>query len=122
MLRSDFGIQKIKYYNTVPKGYQGTMGDTGEIITAILVLGAAILLTRQFHAWKIKRAYLSIIEDLKGRGAHTPETAIHLPYAHRSPLRFGVRDHRPTAMKGLVAENFVGITEDGRYYILDGRV
>ncbi len=98
------------------------MGETGEIITAILVLGAAILLTRQFHAWKLKRAYLTIIEDLKSQGAHTPDTAVHLSYARRSLLRFGVRDHRPTAMKGLVAENFVGITEDGRYYLLDNRV
>ena len=97
------------------------MGETGEIITGILILGAVILLTRQFHAWKIKRAYLTIIDDLKSQGAHNPETAIHLPYASRSPLKFGVRDHRPTAMKGLVAENFVGTTEDGRYYILDGR-
>ena len=98
------------------------MGETGEIITAILVLGAAILLTRQFHAWKLKRAYLRIIEDLKSKGAHTPATAVDLPYARRSPLKFGVRDHRPTAMKGLLAENFVGITEDGRYYILGNKV
>ena len=98
------------------------MSETGEIILGIFLLGAVILLTRQFHGWKIKRAYLTIIEDLKSKGAHTPETAIHLPYAGRSPLRFGARDHRPTAMKGLIAENFVGITEDGRYYILDGRV
>lgn len=98
------------------------MGEIGEIITGILVLGAAIILTRQFHAWKIKRAYLTIIEDLKSQGAHTPETAIDLPYAHRSPLRIGVRDHRPTAIKGLISENVVAVTEDGRYYILDNRV
>jgi hypothetical protein len=97
------------------------MGETSEIILGILLLGAVILLTRQFHAWKIKRAYLSIIEDLKGRGAHTPETAIHLPYARLSPIKLGLKDHRPTAIKGLVSENVVGITEDGRYYILDGR-
>jgi hypothetical protein len=98
------------------------MGETGEIITAILFLGAAILLTRQFHAWKLKRAFRTIIEDLKSQGAHTPATAVHLPYARRSPLKFGIRDHRPTAMKGLVAENVVAITDDGRYYLLDGRV
>jgi hypothetical protein len=97
------------------------MGETGEIITAILLLGVTILLTRQFHAWKIKRAYLKIIEDLKIQGADTPATAVHLPYARRSPLKFGIRDHRPTAIKGLVAENFVGITEDGRYYLQDKR-
>ena len=98
------------------------MGETGEIIIGVLILGAVILLTRLFHGWKIKRAYLTIIEDLKRQDARTPETAIHLPYARRSPLKLGVRDHRPAAMKGLVSENLVGLTEDGRYYILDGRV
>ena len=98
------------------------MDGTGDIIIGILMLGAVIVLTRQVHAWKIKRAYLTIIEDLKRQGARTPETAIHLPYARRSPLKLGFRDHRPAAMKGLVSENLVGLTEDGRYYILDGRV
>ena len=98
------------------------MGETGELIIGILVLGIVILLTRQFHAWKIKRAYLTIIEDLKRQGARTPETAVDLPYARRNPLRFGIRDHRPNAMKGLIAEQVVGVTEDGRYYILDSRI
>jgi len=98
------------------------MAQTGEIIISIILLGAAILLARQFHAWKLKRAFLTIIEDLKSQGALTPETAVNLPYAHRSVLSFGVRDHRPNAIKGLVAEKIVGITEDGRYYILDNRV
>ena len=98
------------------------MGETGELIIGILVLGVVILLTRQFHAWKIKRAYLTIIEDLKRQGARTPETAVDLPYARRSPLKFGVRDHRPNAMKGLITEQIVGITEDGRYYIMVSRV
>jgi hypothetical protein len=103
------------------EGYQGIMGETGELIIGILVLGAAILLTRQYHAWKIKRAYLTIIDDLKRQGARTPETAVDLPYARRSPLKFGMRDHRPNAMKGLIAEQIVGITEDGRYYIMVGK-
>jgi hypothetical protein len=98
------------------------MTETAEIILSIFVLGAAIVLTRQFHAWKIKRAYLTVIEDLKSRGALTPEKAVTLPYARQSILKFGLRDHRPTALKGLIAENVVGITEDGRYYILDRRV
>jgi len=98
------------------------MGETTEVVIGILILVIVLLLTRQFHAWKIKRAYLTIIEDLKSQGAHNPETAVALPYARRSPLKFGVRDHRPTAMKGLIAEHVVGMTEDGRYYILDRRV
>jgi len=98
------------------------MTETGEIIISVLIFGAAILFTRQFHAWKIKRAYLSIIEDLKSQGALTPDTAINLPYSQRSLIKFGLRDHRPTALKALVNENIVGITEDRRYYILDSRV
>jgi hypothetical protein len=98
------------------------MAETGEIIIGILMLVVAIVLTRQFHAWKIKRAYLTIIEDLKRQNALSPETAVHLPYAQRSILKFGVRDHRPTALKGLITENIIGMTQDGRYYILDSRV
>jgi len=98
------------------------MTETVEIIISVLILGAAIIFTRQFHAWKIKRAYLSIVEDLKSQGAMTPETAITLPYSQRSLLKFGLRDHRPAALKALVNENIVGITEDRRYYILDSRV
>ena len=98
------------------------MPETTELILSLLILGAAIVLTRQFHAWKIKRAYLNIIEDLKSKGAQTPETAINLPYAQRHPLRLGLRDHRPVALKGLIAENIIGLTEDGRYYLLDKRV
>jgi len=98
------------------------MGETGDIIIGILILGTVIVLTRQFHAWKIKKAYLTIIENLKSQGALTPETAINISYANRSILRFGVRDHRPMALKGLIAENIVGITQDGRYYISDSRV
>jgi hypothetical protein len=98
------------------------MGETSEIIIGIIILGAAILLTRQFHIWKIKRAYLTIIEDLKRQGARSPETAVDLPYANRPLLKFGMRDHRPNAMKGLIAEQVVGITDDKRYYIMDSRV
>ena len=112
----------MNYHNTVLEGYQGMMGETGELIIGILVLGVVILLTRQFHAWKIKRAYLTIIDDLKRQGARTPETAVDLAYARRSPLKFGVRDHRPNAMKGLITEQIVGITEDGRYYLLVNRI
>jgi len=98
------------------------MAETGEIIIGILLLCAVIFLTRQFHAWKIKRAYLTVIEDLKRHGATTPASAKNLPYAKRSILNFGLKDHRPIALKGLITENIVGITEDGRYYILDSRI
>jgi hypothetical protein len=111
--------KKSKYYNVVFGRYQGLMPETVELIISILLLGAALILSRQFHAWKIKKAYLRIIEDLKSREAFNPESAIVLPYANRPILRIGLRDHRPTALKSLVADRIVGITEDGRYYLLD---
>ena len=45
-----------------------------------------------------------------------------MPYANRPFLRIGLRDHRPMALKGLVAENIVGNTQDGRYFLLDKTV
>ena len=45
-----------------------------------------------------------------------------MPYANRPFLRIGLRDHRPMALKGLVAENIVGTTPDGRYFLLDKTV
>lgn len=98
------------------------MAETGEIILSILVLGGVIFLARYFHVWKIKQAYLSIVEDLKRQGALSSETAVDLPYANRPLLKFGLRDHRPVALKGLISENVIGKTEDGRHYILDKRV
>lgn len=114
--------EELEYYNAVSGGYQGTMPQTTELIISIILLVLALILSRQFHAWKIKKAYLRIIEDLKSREAFTPESAIVLPYATRPFLRIGLRDHRPAALKSLVAEHIVGMTEDGRYYILDKRV
>ena len=98
------------------------MPDAVQLIISVILLVAAIVLTRQYHAWKIKKAYLHIVEDLKSHDAVTPQSAILLPYANRPILRIGLRDHRPAALKGLVAENIVGVTEDGRYYLLDKRV
>jgi hypothetical protein len=98
------------------------MSETAQLIISLLLFGAAIVLTRQFHAWKIKKAYLRIIDDLKSQGALAPESAINLPYAQRPLLRMGLKDHRPTALKSLVTDAIVGMTDDGRYYLLDKRV
>ena len=95
------------------------MPESFQVIISILLLGAALILSRQFHGWKIKKAYLRVMEDLKSRQAFNPESAVALPYANRPFLRIGLRDHRTAALKSLVAENIVAMTEDRRYYILD---
>lgn len=95
------------------------MSETTELIIGIGVMLIAITLARTYHGWKIKRAYMRIIEDLKAKGALSPETAVTLPYAPKGPIQIGLKDHRKTALKSLVRDNFVGVSEDGRYYLID---
>ncbi|MCP4629104.1 MAG: hypothetical protein GY850_37210 [bacterium] len=89
------------------------------MVIGIAVLLAVITLTRRFHAWRIKRAYRLIIEDLKTQGAFGAESAVKLPYARRSVSKMGIRDHLPLALDHLVFDNIVCIVEDDKYYLED---
>jgi len=95
------------------------MSETSQIIMGICILVAILALTRKYHGWKIKRAYLYVIEDLKANNARDPESAVELPYGRKNVLRMGLKDHRPTALKSLVLDNIVGMSEDGKYYLND---
>ena len=98
------------------------MSETGQLILGICFLIVVIILTKKFQAWKIKRAYLFIIEDFKAQGAFDPASAIDQPYARIARLRMGLRDHRPTALHLLIQDNIVGVTDDGKYYLKDKTV
>jgi hypothetical protein len=98
------------------------MSDTAELIIGICVLLGVIMLTRRYHAWRVKRAMILIINDLKAQRAFTPESAIDLPYAKRNVAKLGRRDHRPMAMDHLAFDNIVGVTEEGKYYLIDKSV
>ena len=93
------------------------MSETGRIILLICILIIVYVLTRKVHAWKIKRAYISIIKDLEQQKAVDPSSAIELPYAKIGVFRFGVRDYRPKAIEYLIVSNIIGMTESGRYYL-----
>jgi hypothetical protein len=93
------------------------MSETTQLILGISLLIAVIALTRKYHAWRIKRAYIFIIDDLKNKGAYGVSSAVDLPYARRNLLRLGVRQHHPQAMDHLIMENIVAKTEDGRFYL-----
>ena len=94
------------------------MSDTTELILCIAVLIVVIILTRRYHAWRIKRAYIFIIDDLKNKGAYSVNSAVDLPYAKRNLLKMGLRQHHPQALDHLIMENIVAKTEDGRYYLI----
>ena len=93
------------------------MPETTEMIIGIAALLAVITLTRRFHAWRIKRAYRLIIEDLRARGALDAESAVKLPYARRSISKMGIRDYLPLALDHLVFDNIVCLAEDDKYYL-----
>jgi hypothetical protein len=94
------------------------MSETMQIILGIGIMLIVIVLTRRYHAWKIKKAYLFIIEDLKAKGAFDLKSAVDLPYGRRNILRIGLKDHRPTALKSLILDKIVGVSEDGKYFLL----
>ena len=98
------------------------MSETSELIIGIGVLILVFVLSRKFHAWRFKRAYLFIIDDLKKRAAYSAHAAVELPYAKRNLLRMGARQHRPRALEHLIQENIVGKTEDGRYYLIQKNI
>ena len=98
------------------------MSETTELILAITALIAVITLTRRYHAWRFKRAYIFIIDDLKNKGAYSADSAVNLPYAKRNLLKMGLRQHHPQALDHLIMENIVGTSEDGRFYLMQKNV
>ena len=93
------------------------MSDKIELIWGIAALIVVIILTRRYHAWRLKKAYLFIINDLKKKGAYSAHSAVNLPYAEKNILRMGLRQHHPQVLEQLVLENIVAKTEDKRYYL-----
>lgn len=98
------------------------MSEYAQMFIAICILFVVVMLTKKFHAWKIKRAYFSIVKDIKAKKAFDSQTAVDLTYARGPAFRVGLRDHRPIALEHLVQDNIVGVTDDGKYYLKDKTV
>jgi hypothetical protein len=67
----------------------------------------------------MRQAYLSTVKDLERNGAFDPHSAIELPYAKKSLFQIGVRDHRPKTIEYMIANNIIGMTDSGKYYLRD---
>ena len=98
------------------------MNETTQLILGIGALIVVIALTRKYHAWRIKRAFIYIVDDLKNKGAYSAHSAVDLPYAKRNLLRMGLRQHHPQALNNLIMQNIVAKTEDGRYYLVQQNI
>ena len=98
------------------------MSEKLELFIALAALLLVFIITRRYHAWRIRRSYRWVVDDLKAAAAHSPDSAVDLPYARKNLLRIGLRDHRKMALNHLAMEQIVGITDDGRYYLLNREV
>jgi len=98
------------------------MSQGTQVIFGIFILAGVFMLTRRFHAWRVKRAYFFIVEDLKAREALDPQSSVELPYDRRPLLRMGMRDFRPQALQDMIANNIVEVTDSGKYYLKDKTV
>jgi hypothetical protein len=93
------------------------MLETVQIILGIILLIGIYIFTQLVVGLRIKRAARGIVRDLDLKKAHTPESAIDLPYARTNFLRIGLRDFRPKALSALIQGEIVGKTPAGKYYL-----
>ena len=95
------------------------ISETGQIIIGVCVLIVVYILTRRYHAWRMARVYTLIIKDLEQKGAIDPSSAVDLPYSRKNMFRIGTRDYRPKVLEFMTLNNIVGVTANGRYYLLN---
>ena len=93
------------------------MDEKLELIIGLPILILVIALTRRYHAWQIRRTQRRVVDDLKKRGALSPEAAVELTYVRRPMMGMGLRDHRKMALQQLTLEEIVGMTSEGRFYL-----
>ncbi len=96
------------------------MSHTAQNIIGLILLASVFVLTRYGIGWRMKRASLRVIQELKSSHARDPATAVALDWAQPNWLKFGLRDFRPGALKAMLANGLVNQTPDGRYYLPNG--
>ncbi|MBL7225175.1 MAG: hypothetical protein ISS59_03490 [Desulfobacteraceae bacterium] len=93
------------------------MSEGTQIIVGVILLIGVYILTRQFHAWQMRRAYTTVLKDLEQREAFDPSSAVELPYAKVGIFRMGIRDYRPKAVQYMTQTGVAAMTADGKYYL-----
>ena len=96
------------------------MSDVVAIVLMILLMIGVFILTLFITGWRMKRACEFILLDLEKQKAFDPNSAVALPYCHRSMFHIGLRDYRPKALNVLVQNGDIRTHEGGRYYLREG--
>lgn len=95
------------------------MSEKIELFFGLIGLLLVIAITRRYHAWRIRRSYRHVVDDLKAADAVSEQTAVDLPYSGKNLMRIGLRDHRKMALNHLTMDRIVGMTREGRYYLIE---
>jgi len=95
--------------------------ETWEIVIGVCALIGVYILTRRYHACRMARAYNVIVKDLEQKEAMDPSSAVDLPYSRQNIFRIGARDYLPKMLQQMTAHSIVGMTADGKYYLLRGK-
>lgn len=93
------------------------ISETSQIVIGIFILVVFFILTRIGIAWRIKRACLQIVKELKSRQALDSSNAVELPYGKPDIMKIGLRDFRLKALESLIYSGIVIKTTGGRYYL-----
>lgn len=91
--------------------------EINQIVIGIFILMVFFILTRIGIAWRIKRACLRIVKELKSRQALDPSHAVELPYGKADLMKIGLRDYMPKALESLIYSGIVIRTAGGRYFL-----
>ena len=93
------------------------MSETGFVILWVFLFAAVYVLTRKINAWRAGKVCMKIIEELESKGAYDPEAAVVLKGGKRNVLKPGVRNFRPEALRILLLNDVLDVTQDDRYYL-----
>lgn len=93
------------------------MSQAGAILLWLLIFIAVYVLTRRINLGRARRASYSIIRELESKRAYDPASAVPIKDAKRNMLRAGLRNFRPEGMQVLLANDVIGVTGDGKYYL-----
>jgi hypothetical protein len=93
------------------------MGEKGQIVVAIILLIGVYFLSRRVQMWRMRRAYASVLKDLRARGAGDASSAVKIPYARKKIFNVGMKDFRPKAVEFLVMNDLIGRTPEDTFYL-----
>lgn len=96
------------------------MHETIKMIFFILFVIGGVFFALRIAGWKMKKASDLIINELRGKKAFDPSSAVELPYAKSSLFKIGLKDYRPGALQHLINKDIVRVSEGGKYYLREG--